>query len=246
MSRPAAGLADRLFRSFDRVYVLNLPERADRRIEMAGELARIGTGYDDPRVRLFAAIRPSAAAGFPGIGARGCFLSHLAMLRDARDAGLAHILILEDDCDFAAAIGSRLPLALDALDARGAAIFYGGYVLPDRRLPAGGPLVRIEPTRPVRTTHCIGFDRAAIARLVPYLEAMIDRPPGSPEGGPMHVDGAYGWFRAAHPDLSCWVATPPLARQRPSRTDIAAPGLVDRLPLALRRLIRGVRRRARR
>ena len=121
--------ADRLFQSFERIYVLNLPDRTDRRAEMAGELARIGTGYGDPRVRLFPAIRPDDPAGFPSIGARGCFLSHLALLREARDAGLGRILILEDDCDFMRGIGSRLPAVLDALDAERWAIFYGGYDL---------------------------------------------------------------------------------------------------------------------
>lgn len=240
--------AERLFQSFDRVYVLNLPDRADRRAEMAGELAAIGTGFGDPRIRLFPAIRPEDAAGFPGIGARGCFLSHLAMLREARDEGFDRILILEDDCDFVRGIGTKLPAALDALDARGWDIFYGGYEAPTDSADLGGDhlageaLIRLAPPIPVRTTHCIGFGRAAIEALIPYLEAMLDRPAGSADGGPMHVDGAYGWFRASQPDLACWLASPRLARQRPSRTDIAPPGPLDRLPGPLRRAARAARR----
>ncbi|TAK07709.1 MAG: glycosyltransferase family 25 protein [Rhizorhabdus sp.] len=239
--------AERLFQSFDRVYVLNLPDRADRRAEMAGELAAIGTGFGDPRIRLFPAIRPEDAAGFPGIGARGCFLSHLAVLREARDEGFDRILILEDDCDFAAGIGVRLPAVLDALDAQSWDIVYGGYDLGSSPIRDGsgeehGALIPAPPTLPVRTTHCIGFRRAAIEALIPYLEAMLDRPAGSADGGPMHVDGAYGWFRASRPDLACWLASPRLGRQRPSRTDIAPPGPLDRLPGPLRRAARGARR----
>jgi glycosyl transferase, family 25 len=194
--------ADRLFQSFDRIYVLNLADRVDRRVEMAGELARIGTGYRDPRVRLFPAIRPDDPAGFPSIGARGCFLSHLALLREARDAGLEHILVLEDDCDFVRGIDARLPTVLDALDAERWAIFYGGYDLDSSpALRSGTELMLADPALPIRTTHMIGFGRAAIAGLVPFLEAMLDRPPGSAEGGPMHIDGAYGWFRRGRPDL---------------------------------------------
>ncbi|ATE63375.1 glycosyltransferase family 25 protein [Rhizorhabdus dicambivorans] len=271
--------AERLFRSFDRVYVLNLPDRADRRAEMAGELARIGTGYGDPRVRLFPAIRPDDPGGFPSIGARGCFLSHLAMLREARDEGLGRILILEDDCDFARGFEAGLPAVLDRLDASSWDIFYGGYELSSSPGRGGGPAKPVEvgslrwspevarasfplphpadgpPPRPgeerllragpdlvIRTTHCIGFGRAAIEGLVPYLEAMLDRAPRSAEGGPMHVDGAYGWFRASRPDLVCWLAAPRLAHQRPSRTDIAPPGPLDRLPAPLRRPLRALRR----
>jgi glycosyl transferase family 25 len=237
--------AERLFASFDRLYVLNLPERADRRAEMAGELARIGTGFGDRRVRLFPAIRPERADGFAGVGAHGCFLSHLAILREARDLGCHAILLLEDDCDFARDIETLLPPALDMIDRRGFAIFHGGY-----ELPGGGgggvaatPLIRADPATPVRTTHFVGFGRAAITGLVPYLEAMLGRAPGSAEGGPMHVDGAYGWFRASRPDLATWLANPRLGHQRPSRTDVAAPGPIDRLPAALERALRRAKRR---
>ena len=241
--------ADRLFASFDRVIVISLPDRADRRAEMAGELARIGTGFDDPRITLFPAIRPAEAAGFPGIGAHGAFLSHLAVLRDARAAGHGAILILEDDCDFAAGIEKLLPPALDMLDTLGLDIFYGGYELPEG---LGGadqhatPLLLVHGATPVQMAHFVGFGRAAIAGLVPYLEAMAGRAPGSAEGGPMHVDGAYNWFRASRPDLATWLARPQLGQQRPSRSDIAPPGALDRLPAPLRRVARGMRRRFRR
>ncbi|KKC23725.1 hypothetical protein [Sphingomonas sp. SRS2] len=237
--------AERLFASFDRLYILNLPGRADRRHEMAGELARIGASLDDPRVRLFPALRPAVAGGFPNIGAHGCFLSHLAMLREARDLGCHAILILEDDCDFAAGIEALLPPALDQLDVLGFDIFYGGYDLsegPGDADAAATPLMLADCAAPVRTTHFLGFGRTAIEALVPYLEAMLTRPAGSAEGGPMHVDGAYSWFRASRCDLTAWLARPPLGHQRPSRTDIAPPGPLDRLPGPLRTAARWAKR----
>lgn len=240
--------AERIFASFDRVYILNLPERPDRRAEMATELARIGTGFGDPRVTLFPAIRPESPGGFATTGAHGCFLSHLTVLRDARDAGRGRILILEDDCDFAQAIERLLPPALGQLDAVGVDIFYGGYRLPEGLGAAAGttPLVRLDCNNPVRTTHCVGFGRVAIEGLVHHLEAMRARAPGSAAGGPMHVDGAYNWFRRGRPDLAAWVARPQLAHQRPSRSDIAPAGPLDRLPEPLRRMARGAKRWAKR
>lgn len=241
--------AARIFASFNRVYILNLPERTDRRAEMAGELARIGTDFDDPRISLFPAIRPAEKAGFPDIGAHGCFLSHLAILRDAHDAGHSRILILEDDCDFSAGIENLLPPAFDQLDSDGIDIFYGGYGLPDGPGTTdhlASPLLRVDRATPVRTTHFVGFGKAAIEPLISYLEAMLTRPPGSPDGGPMHVDGAYNWFRASRPDLVTGLARPQLGHQRPSRSDIAPPGPLDRLPAPLRKLARAVRRWAKR
>jgi glycosyl transferase, family 25 len=226
-------LADRLFSSFDQIYVVNLAERTDRLAEMAKELERIGTSFDDPRVRRFEAIRPADPGGFRSIGARGCFLSQLEVLRIALRAGHRRILLFEDDLDFVPGIARLLPPLLDALDTHGFGIFYGGYYYSDGEGHgrSGMPLVKADPNRPIRLAHFVGFDRSALERLVPYLELMITRPAGSVAGGPMDVDGAYGWFRAAHPELNTWLAEPQLGVQRPSRTDISAPGLLDRLPV---------------
>ena len=242
----AATAAERIFRSFDRLYVVNLPDRADRRRETAGELARLGIGFDDPRVRLFEAVRPADAGPFRSIGARGAFLSQLGVLREARERGHRRILMLEDDCDFVRAIGRRLPPLLDRLDAEGFDLFYGGHLLPeapDAIDRAAGPLLRADPALTIRLAHCLGFGPTAIDALPAYLDAMLGRPAGSTEGGPMDVDGAYNWFRRARPDLATWLAVPPIAHQRPSRTDISAPGTLDRLPVPLVRFVRGARRR---
>jgi glycosyl transferase family 25 len=99
---------------------------------------------------------------------------------------------------------------------------------------------------PLRLAHFIGFGRSAMEGLPPYLEAMLERPAGSAEGGPMDVDGAYGWFRASRPELSTWLAQPRLGHQRPSRTDISEPGPIDRLPAPIGRVARAMRRSLRR
>ncbi len=239
--------AERLFQSFDRIYVINLAEREDRRREMADELASIGTGFDDPRVCLFPAIRPGEAGPFRSIGARGAFLSQLAVLTDARDQGCHRILMFEDDLDFVPGFGAAIGPACDMLDVLGFDIFYGGYEFPDGRGhvdPAATPLTLAEHRRAVRLAHFMGFARGTIEGLVPYLEAMLSRPRGDPAGGAMDVDGAYCWYREAHPELSTWLAQPQLGVQRPSRTDISPPGPLDTLPLGmpLRRAVRGVKR----
>lgn len=222
---------------FQALYLINLPSRPDRRREMAVELGKVGLALDHPRVRLFPAIRPAEPAGFRTIGAHGCFMSHLGVLREARQRGLERILICEDDLDFADETPSRLQAVVAALKARAWGVFYGGHRLPSQ--PDG--LAAIPSAHPIDTAHCVAFDGAAIAGLVDFLQALLARPPGHPEGGPMDVDGAYTWYRRLHPELTTLAAFPVLGHQRRSRTDIHKLRWFDRAPL-VRDGVAGLRR----
>ena len=101
---------------FDRIYVINVPTRTDRRREMQAQLYRVGTSLSAPGVHLFSAVRPSAAGGFTSVGARGCFVSHLGVLREAAPGHVGRLLILEDDLDF-----------VRGFETRGSKWDFGGY-----------------------------------------------------------------------------------------------------------------------
>ncbi|HZX32174.1 MAG TPA: glycosyltransferase family 25 protein [Rhodocyclaceae bacterium] len=219
---------------FQKLYVINLPQRSDRRRQMGKQLARLGLDLNHPLVHLFPAIRPEHPGGFPGIGARGCFLSHLAVLKSARTRHLKRLLIVEDDLDFSADFGRRLPTLVAHLAATDWAMFYGGYEVVGP-LPPAGPdgLAAIPPEMPVRTSHFLAVNGPqVIAACADAFEAMLSRPPGDPAGGPMHVDGAYSWFRRAHPQWRTLLAVPELGYQRSSRTDVHELKWFDRLPVA--------------
>lgn len=204
---------------FEHVYVINLPSRTDRRREMERELDRVGIEAQEPVATFFDAIRPESAGSFPSIGARGCFLSHLEVLRDARRRECRSVLICEDDLTFAPDLTSRVGPLSKRLEAEEWSVFYGGYAaLPSS--DAAGPLLEVPPECGIRTTHCIGFRGEAIGEAADYLARMLDRPRGSPEGGAMHVDGAYSWYRRGHPHRRTLAATPPIGYQRSSRSDI--------------------------
>jgi glycosyl transferase, family 25 len=84
----------------DRVYVINLPERSDRRRDLTRRLVRgWGAQLVAERVEFFSAVRPSDPGGFASAGYRGCFESHQAVLDDALARGFERILVLEDDAD---------------------------------------------------------------------------------------------------------------------------------------------------
>lgn len=214
--------------AFTCVAIINLPHRTDRLREMGQQLARVGMGMDD--VMVVAGAKPDDPGAFPSIGARGCFESHLKTLDLAVTIKVPSLLILEDDCDF---VGNEAPPHDVDWD-----IFYGGH---NNEVQEEGPTIAA-PDTAFTGTHCIGLRGEAIRLARDYLKAMHARPAGDPMGGPMHVDGAYSWFRREHPELKTLVAN--IAVQRPSRSDVADLKWFDRLPLvrtgatALRQLTR--------
>lgn len=215
---------------FPRVRIISLAERTDRRREIAAEIAGIGAGIDGRHVAFHDAWRPDDAGGFPSVGAHGCFLSHLDVLRQALSENAEAILILEDDAHFGRAFRAHGAAVTAALPHSGWDIFHAGHRIEGGD-PKTGPLAQVPHQTNILLAHAIAFRRPAIAAAVPYLEAMLGRPTGAPEGGPMHVDGAYSWLRRAHPDLRCVAAVPQIVTQRASRSDIATSHpLRQRLP----------------
>ncbi|WP_157764694.1 glycosyltransferase family 25 protein [Rhodobacter sp. CZR27] len=222
--------------------LISLVSRSDRRVEFLEQLLKIGLSYDDPRVTIFDAIRPKTPDGFPTIGARGCFLSHLEVLRRSLESGANSVLICEDDLNFTADLPSRINHLADQLAKQSWDMLYG-FSPPGQGRPVdqSGELLEITPDQEILCAHMLAFRRSAIEKVVPYLQMMLTRPPGDPEGGPMHVDGAYNWFRKSHPELRVLAASPPVGFQRASATDIHALGWKDKLP-GLRNLMRVQRR----
>ncbi|WP_375391701.1 hypothetical protein [uncultured Sphingomonas sp.] len=214
-----------IFDAFDRIRIINLAHRRDRRAQMEAELARVGLA-GDPRVAFFAAIRPDGPGDFYSTGARGVYASQRTILDEAAAAGQS-VLILEDDCDFAShARAYDAPADWD--------IFYGGYTAYDPSDLAGSGIFG---------AHMMGFTARGARLVSAYLRDLTytgEHPP---------IDAVYVWFRRAHPEVRTRFAVPPLGNQRPSRTDIADLAFYDRWPglreaaNAARRLKRRITRR---
>ncbi len=220
-------MTQELLAAFDRICIVNLPERADRRREVARELARFDLAVDGDRVRFIAGIRPEGPGDFPSTGARGCYLSHLKTLKQAQADGVQRLLVLEDDAMFTPAMRRSAPLA-ETLRGDGWQLAYPGHIQP----PLDGPLRWVRTDAPLVCAHCYAVQATLLPALIEYLEACLGRPPGHPEGGAMHYDGALTMFRQARPEVVTLLASRSLAGQRSSRSDIIGPSWIDRLPFA--------------
>jgi len=215
---------------FDRIAIINLPERSDRRSQVAAELAQCGLSLEAPGVSLFRAIRPEGPGDFPSLGARGAYLSHLAVLRAARADGIRRLLVLEDDLVIERSLDAALPHLAPVLAGDDWDIAYLGHLDPRE----GAVPAFVTTDAPQQCLHFVAINVRCLDALIDYLEACLLRPAGHPDGGAMHVDGAISMFRARHPACRTLLALPSLGRQRPSRSDITDNRWYDRS-----RLLRG-------
>lgn len=205
---------------FERTYIVNLKERADRRREMDEQLAIAGLQADGDRIRYFPAVRPQDVGDFPSIGARGCFMSHLQILEEATRDGLHNVLVLEDDLDFDARLHTASDIFMRPVSEGAWDIAYFGHVADDAlSTPLQMPFLKATDL-PLATTHFYALNGRAIRLLRDHLSACLNRPVGHPLGSPMHVDGAYSLYRSQHPELRTFMAVPSLGGQRSSRSDI--------------------------
>ena len=133
---------------FDRVSIINLPERFDRRKEMVKELERAGLGLEPGRIEFFPATRVQDAGGFDNPGIRGCFLSHLEVLKEARAGARQTSPGPRGRCDHRAAIPARRRIVGRATGAHKWDIIWLGHTLEkpaDRATklrPYPGPVLR--------------------------------------------------------------------------------------------------------
>jgi glycosyl transferase, family 25 len=211
----------RLVDLFDRVYIISLPDRADRRRELRRNLKLLDWPTGEPRVIWYPGIKPVHSAGFTSPGYRGCFLSHLAVLNAAKNAGCRNVLILEDDVQIAPSLPELEKFIVEQFQRAAAGIIYFGHL---ESIDFGGSptLIRCPHDREVMLAHCYAVVGPVLPRLCAYMEAMLLRPSGSPAGGPMSPDGALSWFRRQNPDVETLLAVPILAVQRSSRSDLSA------------------------
>lgn len=232
-----------LLEALDAIEIIHLPEREDRHRQLVRELRSIGISIDDPQVRIPHAPRPDDANGFPSRGVYGNFLSHLDILRRARDRGAAQVMVLEDDAIFRSRLRdpSFQRRLVDELAQPGWGMSFLGHSL---RLPSNeSQSVFVESRKHFRWAHCYVVHGDCLAPIVGFLETVIDRPRGHPLGGKMYIDGAFCLFRDQHSQFRTLVAQPVLSNQRGSPSSLGSRRWYHHAPLVetIAEAARGVR-----
>jgi len=155
-------------------------------------------------------------------------MSNLQVLREAREKKLGRALILEDDLNFCEDCVRRFNAVAAFLETVDWGMFYGTCQVNQSLQNSGAPWVKVDSGLDVGTTAFVAFNGRRIDALVQYLETILPRPMGDPHGGPMHVDGAYCWFRRSKPEVSTWLAVGGSGFQRSSPTDVNSLRWCDR------------------
>lgn len=233
------------FDQFDHVYIINLPDRTDRRDETIAELARLGVASPTDKITFFEATRPKDKGEFPTLGTLGLFLTQIRLLKEAQASGHHRILVLEDDVHFHTISPEDLDALATDLQSSDWDIASLGYNVPET--PPSDVAGLTPWPEGVIGAQIWSVQGAAIKRLHDYLELALTRPLGHPMGGAMHFDAAFYMIRVAHPDVRFHLATPSLAGQRSSRTDIHDLRFFDRIEpfrsiVALLRRVKNLRR----
>ncbi len=214
---------------FDRVYVINLPSRSDRRQEMAKELKSAGMPFTLGKVELFSAIRPESPGSFKSIGYRGAFLSHLHVLKKAKTEGLRNVLIMEDDLELRKDFRQYEEIMLQELVDSSWDIVHFGYCwnrsYQDVSLPILQPFLGT-----VIGAQFYGVNEKVFDELINFFEVLLQRPSGHPNGGPMSPDGVFNIFKSQYPSICRLIAVPSFGDQRSSRSDISEKWF-DNLPI---------------
>jgi hypothetical protein len=216
----------RIFDYFERTYVINLPDRIDRRQGTEHEFKRIGMEIPSEKIRVHFGARPEQQGEFYSLGAKGSFYAHRAALRRARKSGLNNVLVVEDDIGFNYCDPRVIGAALEQIGSMEWDVIYFGYMEPPS--PAGSELL-IPWSGKTIGGHFYAVNGHFFDEMIAYMDACEARPAGHPEGGPVSRDGAYNLIRQLKP-VKTFIMNPSLAGQRSSRSDIA-PRFFDKVKI---------------
>ncbi len=96
--------------TWDKIYIINLERRLDRRKEMVNKLEKMGlTNYefisavDGQKHRIknaYEKLKIDGKTKISNSGHFGCSLSHIKVLKKAKEKGYSQIMVLEDDIEF--------------------------------------------------------------------------------------------------------------------------------------------------
>jgi glycosyl transferase, family 25 len=220
----AASALSKLLSNFPSTSIINLKRRADRRRRVTAQIHSLGIDMNQAGVLFFEAKSFVTRGLFVNSGVRGCFESHLALLQMCARSNQP-LLICEDDVYFEEPALTVHHSAGFDLPTSGWDIIYFG--LCEDRLEQH---VGFVPYQDFATgLHCYAIQPDAAELAAKYFSASLSREPAHPDGGCKHPDGAMNDFRRKNPDVRCFIASPMIATQFASRTDLGTQKWFDHI-----------------
>lgn len=202
---------------FDRVVLINLERRPERRARVLHTLSLIDWPFRAPEIfQAFDGSTSAVPTGWKASpGAWGCLRSHQMVLEQAIADGISNVLVLEDDVCFASNFRTRIEEFLIALPQDWDQLMIGGQHKTQFGWPA---TVNVSVTR---TFACEGTHCYAIRG--DYMRRLVERWGG---GGLLDGNVHCDWIMARDPEMQrahkVYSPSSFLAGQDRGRSDVAS------------------------
>jgi len=213
-----------LFETFDRVYVINLPQRQERLQEFFKRLPKNWPFRYPERYKAvdgWLATQPTWWDG--GGGAWGCYRAHVRIMEDCLSNGIESVLIFEDDAVFIEGFVEKVRQFWEHLPDDWGMVYLGGqHIQENLRLPRKVNDWVYQPFN-VNRCHCYGFrGRKMLERAYRHLHEF------SNWKVPNHVDHYLGELHKTI-ETGLYVPREWLVAQSEGQSDICCENLEYRL-----------------
>ena len=189
--------------AFERVFILNLQFKTDRRERLSQHLDALG--LVDPEKVVWQRAICGDWTGHPawwsaGNGAWGCLMSHVRVCEDAIHDSLANYLVLEDDVVFHPRATEMLEGLMIHLPQDWGQLYLGGQYLHQEPQIVDGTFGKVMRPFNVNRTHAFALNRPAMGPFLRHVLHSPDymgyeiAPDGMPKlcGNHFHIDHQLG------------------------------------------------------
>lgn len=160
---------------FERIFVISLPHKEDRRERLVNQLKELGLAEPEDLVWVRAVSGekcPPPAYFQAGAGAWGCLHSHLRIVQDALMDGLENYLVLEDDVLFHESSAKCLERFMEEMPDDWGQIYLGGQHLQDPAEVEGTSFVL--RAKNINRTHAFALRRTAFTTFQKHISHAPD------------------------------------------------------------------------
>lgn len=190
---------------FGKIYCINLDKRIDRWEESKKQFQKVDieverySAFDGNQIKN---VENLFVGHFEKAGQFGCLISHLNVIKKAKESEIPSVVILEDDAVFCDDFNGKLNLGMDEMPEDWDMIFFGSnHVHPPIKISD-----KIYKLQRAYSAHCYVIRDRMYDELIRLIEPMNE---------PLDVT-----YANIQPVFNCYVFNPHLVWQRPGYSDI--------------------------